>query len=141
MSKRKHKRRRVKGFTLLEVLLVLAILVILGSMVTVYFAKTQDQGYRRAAKIQINLFEQLMDQYRINNNTYPNTQQGLMALLQPPAELANPDNWGGPYTKKAIPPDPWGNPYQYQLDTAYEFRIWSFGPDGSDGSGDEISNL
>ena len=142
MMRRPIRQRRPNrhGFTLLEVLLVLAILVILGSTVTFYFAKTQTRANFRATKVQIAALEQLLDQYRIDVGTYPNTQQGLNALMVVPSDLAAPDKWGGPYSKKVIPPDPWQNPYQYELVNADLFRIWSWGPDGQDGSADDVTN-
>jgi len=139
--KRSRRRARRHGFTLLEVLLVLAILVILGSTVGVFFARTQTTANRRAATVQINLLEQLMDQYRIDVGIYPASQQGMEALMTAPPELADPTRWAGPYTRKQIPPDPWQNMYQYELTSADTFRIWSFGPDGQDNTGDEVSNI
>ena len=141
MKRRKTCRRRQRGFTLLEVLLVLAILVILGGTVTYFYANTQTRANIRAATVQINALEGLMDQYRIDVGTYPTSQQGLTALMSAPAELADQSKWGGPYTRKQIPMDPWNNPYQYSLENADMPRIWSFGPDGQDASGDEVSNI
>lgn len=138
--RRRFERRRA-GFTLMEVLLVLAILVILGSMVTYYFVGAQKKAYARAAQSQIGMFERMMTDYRLDVGTYPTTSQGLESLRTAPTELANANKWGGPYVSKAIPLDPWGNPYQYELVDADNFRIWSWGPDAQDGTGDEVSNL
>lgn len=138
---RRRLPRRRSGFTLMEVLLVLAILVILGSMVTYYFVGAQKKAYARAAQSQIGMFERMMTDYRLDVGTYPTTAQGLEALRTAPTELTNANKWGGPYVSKAIPLDPWGNPYQYELVDADNFRIWSWGPDAQDGTGDEVSNL
>jgi general secretion pathway protein G len=137
--KRRVRRRVRQGFTLLEVLLVLAILVILASTVTVYFARTQTTANTRAARVQITAIGRLLDQYRIDVGSYPNTDQGLAALLTAPSGLAQPDKWQGPYTQKQIPADPWGNPYQYRLENADQFMVYSLGPDGQDNSGDEVT--
>jgi general secretion pathway protein G len=140
-SRQRRSARRRAGFTLMEVLLVLAILVILGSMVTYYFVGAQKKAYARAAQSQIGMFERMMTDYRLDVGTYPTTSQGLEALRTAPTELANANKWGGPYVSKAIPLDPWGNPYQYELVDADNFRVWSWGPDAQDGTGDEVSNL
>jgi len=139
----RRRRRRVsrQGFTLLEVLLVLAILVVLGSTVGVFYARTQTNAYKKTATLQINELEVVLDQYRMDVGTYPQTQQGTAALMAAPPELPDPSRWAGPYTRKEIPADPWGNPYQYSLESADIFRIWSFGPDGQDATGDEVSNI
>lgn len=141
MKKRMRRRPRRSAFTLLEVLLVLAILVILASTVTFYFARTQTTAQVRAARVQINAVSQLLDQYRIDVGSYPSSQQGLQALVEAPSDLAQQGKWAGPYSQKEIPPDPWGNPYQYKLENADEFAVYSFGPDGQDNSGDEVEAL
>lgn len=138
---RTRTRRGRRGFTLMEVLLVLAILVILGSTVTFYFVGTQKKGYIRSAKIQISSIEQMLKLYVADVGSFPSTQQGLDALLQPPADMANPAKWAGPYSEKALPNDPWDNPYQYELLGAEQYRVWSMGPDGQNGTEDDVSNL
>ena len=139
MQRRIRPPRR-KAFTLLEVLLVLAILVILGSTVTFYFARTQTSANISAARVQINSVHQLLDQYLIDVGTYPKTEQGLAALAEAPAGV-QAERWRGPYGKGTLPADPWGNPYQYQWVSADQVRVWSWGPDGQDNSGDEVEAL
>ncbi len=139
MKRNSNQRPRRRGFTLLEVLLVLAILVILTSTVGYYVIGAQKKANMRAASVQINLIEKLLQDYHIDIGSFPTTEQGLGALSAAPAGLPN-NKWAGPYAEKVIPPDPWGNPYQYELTGAESFHIWSWGPDGSDGSGDEINN-
>ena len=138
MNRRNRRCPRRGGFTLLEVLLVLAILVILASTVTVYFARTQTTANKRAALVQINAVSQRLDQYRIDVGIYPNSQQGLNALLEAPSDLSQGDRWEGPYIQKQIPADPWGNPYQYKLENADQFTVYSLGPDGQDNSEDDV---
>lgn len=143
---RKRTRRSRGGFTLLEVLLVLAILVILGSMVTIYFAGAQKGAYEKAARSQISMFEQAIDLYQIDVGTYPSASAGLESLRLPPPDLKNPQKWKGPYIKEAIPLDPWDNPYRYEvLDnnamSLNPYRISSSGADGIDGTEDDISNV
>jgi general secretion pathway protein G len=140
MTRRVGNRRR-GGFTLMEVLLVLAILVILGSMVGFFIAGMQRGAYEDLARSQISSFEGLLDAYRLHVGSYPTSTQGLQALWQPPADLKNPAKWRGPYATKEIPADPWGNPYQYELMNADQYHIWSWGPDGANGTDDDVSNL
>lgn len=137
MKAKRIRSRRRRGFTLMEVLLVLAILVILGSMVTFYFANIQRTSYAKLALSQINLFEDMLEAYHLDVGMYPTTNQTLEALRQAPPDLVNPLKWGGPYLKEAIPPDPWGNPYIYEGDGA-TYVISSNGPDGMPGTGDEV---
>ena len=141
MTRKNQRRPRRSGFTLLEVLLVLAILVIMASTVTVYFAKTQTSANIKAARVQINAVSQRLDQYRIDVGTYPNSQQGLNALLEAPSDLNQSDKWAGPYIQRQIPADPWGNPYQYKLENADQFMVYSLGPDGQDNSEDDVTPL
>lgn len=138
MSARRSRRRR--GFTLMEVLLVLAILVVLGSMVTVGYLKIQQGANRDAAKAQISILEDAVELYALNVGTYPNASQGLNALVAQPGDLKNPAKWAGPYIKGDLPRDPWGGDYQYEViqDTQGQdsFKIYSFGPDGQAGNDD-----
>jgi general secretion pathway protein G len=135
----KRRRRSQHGFTLLEVLLVLTILVILGSTVGVFLSRTQTTAQKKVAKIQVDALAQLMEQYHIDVGTFPASQQGIDALFTAPADLADPSRWAGPYSKKQVEPDPWLNPYQYES-TGDSFRVWSFGPDGQDGTEDDITS-
>ena len=131
------RRRKRSGFTLFEVLLVLVILIILTSTVSISVLSAQKKAYRRSAKAQIGLFEGQLTNYHIDVGGFPSTEQGLLALRVLPDGLTK---WSGPYANKDIPNDPWGNQYQYEL-SGGEPRIWSWGDDGQDGSGDEIDNL
>jgi general secretion pathway protein G len=125
----------------MEVLLVLAILVILGSMVGFFIAGMQKGAYEDLARSQIGMFEQQLDAFRLHVGSYPSTNQGLVALRERPADLANPQKWRGPYANKPVPPDPWGNPYQYELIGPEQYRIWSWGADSTNGTDDDVSNL
>jgi general secretion pathway protein G len=136
MNLRRPRRRR--GFTLMEVLLVLAILVVLGSMVTVGYLQIQKNANRDAATGQIGMLEGAVRFYALNVGTCPTTQQGLVALREAPSDLKNPAKWAGPYVTEELPLDPWGSPYQYEQLSADEFKIWSNGPDGQQGSEDDV---
>lgn len=137
---RKISKTRRSAFTLMEVLLVLAILVILGSLVTVSVRQIQRNSNIRAAKAQISSFGQMIQAYRIDVGSYPSTTQGLGALREQPADLKDPAKWKGPYTDKDIPKDPWSNEYQYELRDGDQFYITSYGPDGSEGGDDDVTS-
>lgn len=114
MIPRTRRDSRRGGFTLIEVLLVLVILVIIGSMAVIAYGPMQERAYINTAKTQINLFEQPLQLYKIDMGTFPNAAQGLEALRTPPAGLANVDDWKGPYIGKPVPLDPWKNQYRYE---------------------------
>lgn len=135
--KRSRRRPHRNGFTLMEVLLVLVILVILGSMAGIFIRGAQKKARADAARSQIGLFEEAIKMYELNMLSYPSTNEGLQALR---TQTNSSPNWTGPYLERDVPMDPWGNPYQYLLENPDQYKIWSFGPDGIDGSGDEITN-
>jgi general secretion pathway protein G len=142
MSRRRLAARR-RGFTLMEVMLVLVILVILGSLTVGMFSSQQKQAAIRSTRAQVGLFKSPLDSYHLDMGSYPATDDGLNALSQAPSNASNVANWAGPYLEGAIPSDPWGNPYQYQYPgskNADKYDIWSFGPDGSNGTDDDIGN-
>lgn len=136
MKTRRNSRRH--AFTLMEVLLVLAILVILGSFVTVGYLRLQQNANRDAARGQIGMLEGAVQLYALDVGTCPTTAQGLVALREAPSDLKNVAKWAGPYLSKELPLDPWEQPYQYEQITSEEFKIWSNGPDGQSGSEDDI---
>jgi general secretion pathway protein G len=130
----KSSRRRA-AFTLIEVLLVLAILVVLGSLVTVSVVQVQKSSNMKAAKSQINMLDTAVNTYRINVGSWPET---LNDLREQPANIKNPEKWSA-VLDKALPQDPWGNDYQYRVE-GDKFIISSWGPDRSEGGNDDISN-
>lgn len=134
-------RRRREGFTLMEVLLVLAILVILGSLVVANFSGVFASSKIKAAKAQISAFETQLDIYQLDIGSYPTNEQGLQSLREAPPDLADPAKWQGPYAKKNIPVDPWSNEYIYELLGPNQYRIASAGPDGQVGTEDDVDNL
>ncbi len=134
-------RRRRRGFTLMEVLLVLAILVILGSLVTVGYLQVQKNAYRDAARNQIKNIENAVMTYALAIGSCPSTEQGLEALRVAPSDLRNPAKWSGPYLGKRdenLPLDPWANDYQYEASSSEDFKVWSMGPDQQSGTDDDV---
>jgi len=133
-----------KGFTLIEIMLVVIIIGILVALVLPNFKGRSDQARVTAAKtdIEANLSTAL-DLYELDNGRYPNTQQGMAALLETPTASPVPSNWSGPYLKKKkIPKDPWGNDYKFVSPgtrNTGEYDLFSLGPDGIESS-DDITN-
>ena len=141
-----HRKRNRKGFTLIEIMIVLATLVLLVAMVGPRLLKTQEKADNQIAITQIKNLEQTLDFYKVDNRSYPTTEEGLKALLVKPEDEARAKNWTGPYLQEdALPVDPWGNPYQYEFPPTHggskdKPNIWSFGPDGQDATEDDITN-
>jgi general secretion pathway protein G len=128
-----------RGFTLLELLVVLVILGLLaGYVAPKYFAQV-GKSEVKVAQAQIGALEKALDQYRIDTGRYPSNEQGLAALNTKPADEAK---WDGPYLKKTVPNDPWGKPYQYKMPGEHsEVDIYSFGRDGAAGGSDENADI
>lgn len=131
--------RRVGGFTLLELLVVMVIIgLLVGYVGPRYFAQV-GKSEINAAKAQINGFEKALDQYRLDTGRYPSTEQGLGALVIRPA---NEPKWQGPYLAKSVPADPWGNPYQYRQPGQHgEYDLWSHAKDGQLGGTGEAADV
>ena len=128
-----------KGFTLLELLVVMVIIGLLASYVGPKYLSQIGKSEVKTAKAQMDALEKALDTYRIDTGHYPSTEQGLVALfLQPVGE----PKWHGPYLKKAPPPDPWGNPYLYKYPGEHsEVDILSYGSDGRAGGKDEAQDI
>ena len=133
-----------KAFTLIEVLVVVAILGILAAIVVPKIMDRPDEAKRVAAKADIGALVQALKLYRLDNGFYPATDQGLAALVQKPSSQPVPANWkAGGYLER-LPKDPWGSDYQYLFPGVKgEIDVFSLGADrsrGGDGSGADIGN-
>jgi general secretion pathway protein G len=133
-------RRRSRGFTLMEVLLVLAILVVLGSLVSAGYVQIQRNASKDSARAQIGLLEDACDFYTLNVGSPPTS---LQALIERPSDIAVPEKWAGPYLDKTtLPVDPWNHEYiyeTYESPDGVKFRISSSGPNGQPGDDDDIA--
>ena len=134
---RRPRRSGRQGFTLMEVLLVLAILVILGTLAVTNFSKLFAGAKVKLAQNQIAELKPALTYYYYDIGSYPDNNQGLQALRVAPPDLSDPTKWNGPYLETDIPNDPWENAYQYTLTTS-GYTITSPGPNGQAGDEDDV---
>ena len=128
------------GFTLVELLVVLAILGLLVGLVGPQVMKTLGGSKTKTANIQIRDLATTLDIYRLDVGNYPTTDQGLQALVEKPGDATN---WNGPYlTKSEVPKDPWGYDYNYRSPGEHgSFDIWSLGADNREGGDGEDQDV
>jgi general secretion pathway protein G len=130
---------RFRGFTLLELLVVVAIIGLLAGIVAPRYFSQLGKSEASAARAQIDAFEKALDQYRLEVGRYPTTEQGLNALVARPGDEPR---WNGPYLRRGIPLDPWGNPYVYaQPGKRGDFDLLSYGKDGRPGGSGEDADI
>lgn len=128
------------GFTLLELLVVVAIIAMLAGYVGPKYFAQLGKSEIGVAKAQIDALEKALDQYRLDVGRYPTTEQGLQALNKQPGGEAK---WAGPYLKKDVPNDPWGRPYQFQMPSTKgrDYDLMSYGKDGVLGGVQENADI
>ena len=132
-------QQRQRGFTLIEIMVVVVILGILAALVVPQVMSRPDQAKVTVAKGDIKAIAAALDMYKLDNFTYPSTQQGLDALVKKPSGTPQPKNWNRDGYLKRLPKDPWGNDYQYlSPGTQGQFDLYSFGADGKPG-GSELN--
>ncbi len=124
--------RRVGGFTLIEILVVVVIIGILGAVIVPNLLSRPDQARITAAQTDLRQLANALDIYRLDNFHYPSTEQGLDALVSRPAGSPEPKNWNPDGYVKALPTDPWGSPYIYERRSS-DFTLFSLGADGVEG--------
>lgn len=130
---------RARGFTLLELLVVMVIIGLLAGYVGPKFFGQIGKSEVKATKAQIDALQKSLDQYRLDVGHYPSTEQGLAVLVAKPADEPK---WAGPYLSKAVPKDPWGHDYQYRSPGEHgEYDLLSFGKDGRPGGEGEDADL
>lgn len=135
---------RRRGFTLIEILVVIIVLGMLAALVGPRILGRVSEAKGATARTQIELLGVALDSYRLDNGSYPTSEQGLAALNEKPAREPLPQNWRGPYLRKVIPLDPWGRPYVYRSPgesnpSAYD--LLTLGRDGQPGGTEEDADI
>lgn len=135
---KKTRQRTSSGFTLVELLVVLAILGMLAALVGPQVLNQLGGAKTKAASIQIRDFEQALELYKLDVGRFPRSEEGLDALVRAPSGAKG---WNGPYLKKdAVPEDPWGNAYEYRV-SGSKIEITSLGADGRSGGSGEDADI
>jgi general secretion pathway protein G len=135
---------RTRGFTLLELLVVIAVIAILAGLVSPMIFRNVGDAKVSATRSQIEMLGLALDAYRLDNDYYPSTEQGLAALIQAPSVEPLPRNWRGPYLRKGVPVDAWGRPYLYKSpgeQNPQSYDLLSYGRDGTPGGAGEDEDL
>ena len=137
----KTNRIRPQGFTLIEVMVVLLIIGIMASMVAPQILGNQEEAQLKKAAVDIQQLESALEMYKLSNNMFPTTEQGLEALVTEPTIDPVPRNYRDEGYIRRLPEDPWGNPYQLlspgEMGT---IDVFSNGPDREPGTEDDIGN-
>jgi general secretion pathway protein G len=129
---RRRRRNAQAGFTLVEILVVITIIGLIMALVGPRVLGYLGESKAKAAKIQIESFASALDLFFLDTGRYPNTSEGLTALVRRPGAI---NSWNGPYLKGGtVPPDPWGNQYVYRSPGQHgTYDILSYGSDGTEG--------
>ena len=129
---------RREGLTLIEIMVVVIILGTIASLVAVNVMGQLEKANIETTRVQMQTFKQALDLFKMDNGFYPETEQGLQALVMPPATGRQPRRYNpSGYLQGEVPLDPWGQPYGY-ASQGYSFQVFSAGPDGQLGTGDDI---
>lgn len=138
----KKRKRSENGFTLIELMVVIVIIGLLTTIVALNVLPSQDRAMTEKARADVALIEQALEMYRLDNLTYPSTEQGLAALKTPPAGLARPERYRRDGYIKRLPDDPWGRPYRYAYPGKHgPVDIYSLGADGQEGGENDNADI
>jgi general secretion pathway protein G len=139
-----HPARGRLGFTLIEILVVIIVIGLLAGLVGPRILGRVSEARTATARTQIELLGLGLDNYRLDNGSYPTTEQGLAALQEKPVRDPVPASWRGPYLKKGIPSDPWGRPYGYTSPGEHNpagYDLWTYGRDGAPGGEEDAADV
>jgi general secretion pathway protein G len=129
----------MRGFTLLELLVVIVIIGLLAGYVGPRYFSQVGKSEVQVARAQIDALEKALDQYRLDTRRYPAVEDGLNALVARPA---NEPHWNGPYLKKGVPSDPWGHDYVYRMPGQRgDYELVSYGRDGKPGGAGQDADI
>ena len=137
-----YKARR--GFTLIEMLVVIAVIAVLAAVVSPMVFRNVGDAKSTAARAQIETFGLALDAYRLDNDYYPSTAQGLAALMRRPEGNPPARGWRGPYLRREVPLDPWDRAYLYRSpgdSSPASFDLYSLGRDGQSGGEGEDADI
>ncbi|KEQ18484.1 type II secretion system major pseudopilin GspG [Endozoicomonas numazuensis] len=138
---KRESKRKQSGFTLIEIMVVIVILGVLASMVAPNVLGNKKKADQQKAVSDIVALENALDMYKLDNNHFPSTQQGLDSLVELPSGTPQPRNYRDNGYIRRLPQDPWGNDYLMQSPGEFgDVDIFSAGPDGQAGSDDDIGN-
>lgn len=130
-----------RGFTLIELMLVVIIIGVIAAIAVPRMAGRTERAKRVAAKADLASLSTALDGFELDLGRYPSSEEGLPALVVTPGTLSPEDGWKGPYMRE-IPKDPWGHPYVYKCpgERSIDFDLASLGPDGEEGTQDDVYN-
>ncbi len=135
--------KKQKGFTLLEIMVVVVIMGLLASVVATNVMGSKEEASIQKAQIDIKSLDEALEMYKLDNHKYPTTEQGLDALVNKPTSSPEPKNYRSGGYIKDLPLDPWDNDYVYIYPGVHNnrgFDIYSMGPDGEPETDDDIGN-
>jgi len=132
------------GFTIMELIVVIAIIATLAGLVAPEILRNASDAKVQAARAQIEMFGLALESYRLDNDRFPSTDQGLNSLRILPRVGDLPRNWRGPYLRRPVPVDPWGNAYRYVSpgrENPHAYDLLSYGRDGREGGDGEDADI
>ncbi len=138
------RSKRGTGFTLIEILVVIVVIGMLAALVAPNVFRHVGASREATARSQIELLGTALDAYRLDNDMYPTSEQGLAALQREPRGGPRPRNWRGPYLRKEVPLDPWGRPYMYRSPgtaNTWGYDLLTYGRDGKEGGTGEDADI
>ncbi|HEN8798786.1 TPA: type II secretion system major pseudopilin GspG [Pseudomonas putida] len=137
-----HRRNRQRGFTLMEIMVVIFIIGLLIAVVAPSVLGNQDKAMKQKVLADLATLEQALDMYRLDNLRFPSSEQGLAALVKKPAQEPLPRTWRSDGYVRRLPADPWGTPYQYRMPGEHgRVDVYSLGADGLPGGEGQDADL